>query len=164
MTTQATANARSRRLLWLLAALATGLNGCSDEPFEQASDSVAGVSTPAPPTEDLVRSALTRAFREQARNAARITHADVTAELAERMEHDRGMLLAGTEPRKRGYGESAQKFAAAGSGACAGLYRPTQFGHVGDQSPPTADVTGRDGSVPSHGLRIPPRIPPYQGR
>ena len=78
MTTQATANARSRRLLWLLAALATGLNGCSGEPFEQASDSVAGVSTPAPPTEDLVRSALTRAFREQASNAARITRADVT--------------------------------------------------------------------------------------
>ncbi len=101
MTTQATANARSRRLLWLLAALATGLNGCSGEPFEQASDSVAGVSTPAP-TEDLVRSALTRAFREQASNAARITRADVTAELAERMEHDRGMLLAGTDPHERG--------------------------------------------------------------
>lgn len=102
MTTQATANARSRRLLWLLAALATGLNGCSGEPFEQASDSVAGVSTPASPTEDLVRSALTRAFREQASNAARITRADVTAELAERMEHDLGMLLAGTDPHERG--------------------------------------------------------------
>ena len=101
MTTQATANARSRRLLWLLAALATGLNGCSGEPFEQVSNSVATVTTPVP-TKDLARSALTRAFREQASDAARITRADVTAELAERMEHDRGMLLAGTEPRKRG--------------------------------------------------------------
>ena len=101
MTTQATANARSRRLLWLLATLATGLNGCSGEPFEQVSDSVATVTTPAP-TKDLARSALTRAFREQASNAARITRADVTAELAERMEHDRGMLLAGTDPHERG--------------------------------------------------------------
>ena len=101
MTTQATANARISRLLWLLVALATGLNGCSGEPFEQVSDSVAGVSTPAP-TKDLARSALTRAFREQDSNAARITRADVTAELAERMEHDRSMLLAGTDPRKRG--------------------------------------------------------------
>lgn len=101
MTTQATANARSRRLLWLLAALATGLNGCSGEPFEQVSNSVATVTTPVP-TEDLARSALTRAFREQASNAARITRADVTAELAERMEHDLGMLLAGTDPHERG--------------------------------------------------------------
>jgi hypothetical protein len=101
MTTQATANARSRRLLWLLAALATGLNGCSGEPFEQVSVSVVTVTTPAP-TKDLARSALTRAFREQASNAARITHADVTAELAERMEHDRSMLLAGTDPHERG--------------------------------------------------------------
>ncbi len=101
MTTQATANARSSRLLWLLAALATGLNGCSGEPLEQAADSVAGVATPAP-TKDLGRSALTRAFREQASNAARITRADVTAELADRMEHDRSMLLAGTDPHERG--------------------------------------------------------------
>jgi len=101
MTTQATANARISRLLWLLVALATGLIGCSGEPFEQVSDRVATVTTPAP-TKDLARSALTRAFREQASNAARITRADVTAELAERMEHDRSMLLAGTDPHERG--------------------------------------------------------------
>ncbi len=101
MTTQATANARSSRLLWLLVALATGLNGCSGEPFEQISDSVATVTTPAP-TEDLVRSALTRAFREQASDAARRTRAEVAAELAERMEQDRSTLLAGTDPRNRG--------------------------------------------------------------
>jgi hypothetical protein len=101
MTTQATANARSSRLLWLLVALATGLNGCSGESLEQASDSIAAVTTPAP-IKDLARSALTKAFREQASNAARITRADVTAELAERMEHDRSTLLAGTDPRKRG--------------------------------------------------------------
>ena len=101
MTTQATANARSSRLLWLLVTLAAGLNGCTGEPFEQVADSVAAVTTPAP-TKDLARSALTRAFREQASNAARITRAEVTAELAERMEHDRSTLLAGTDPRKRG--------------------------------------------------------------
>ena len=56
--------------------------------------------------------ALTRAFREQASNAARITRAEVTAELAERMEQDRysGTLLAGTDPRKsRHQGVSTKK-------------------------------------------------------
>jgi hypothetical protein len=101
MTTQATANARSSRLLWLLVALGTGLNGCSGEPLEQVSDSIAAVTTPAA-TECLARSALTRAFREQASHAARITRAEVTAELAERMEQDRSTLLAGTEAGKRG--------------------------------------------------------------
>ena len=96
-----TANARGGRLLWLLVALATGLNGCVGKPCEQASATVAAVTTPAP-TEALNRAALTRAFRKRATEAARITRADVTAELAERMERDRRTLLAGTDPRKRG--------------------------------------------------------------
>lgn len=100
MTTQATAN-QLKRLLWLLVALATGLNGCTGEPFEQVSDNVTAVTTQAP-VKGVARSALTRAFREQASNAARITRAEVTAELAERMEQDRSTLLAGTDPRNRG--------------------------------------------------------------
>ena len=100
MTTQATAN-QLKRLLWLLVALSAGLNGCTGEPFEQLSDRVTTVTTPAP-VKGEARSALTRAFREQASNAARTTRAEVTAELAERMEQDRRTLLAGTDPRKRG--------------------------------------------------------------
>ena len=100
MTTQATAILRGGRLLWLLA-LTAGLNACTGEPFEQATDRVPAVTTRAA-TEDLVRSTLTRAFREQASNAARVTRAEVTAELAERMEQDRRTLLAGTDPGKRG--------------------------------------------------------------
>ncbi len=100
MTTQATAN-QLKRLLWLLVGLAAGLNGCTGEPFEQVSDNVTAVTTQAP-IAGVARSALTRAFREQASNAARITRAEVTAELAERMEQDRSTLLAGTDPRDRG--------------------------------------------------------------
>jgi type IV pilus biogenesis protein CpaD/CtpE len=102
MTTQATAN-QLKRPLWLLVVLAAGLNGCTGEPFEQVSDNVTAVTTQAP-IEGVARSALTRAFREQASDAARITRAEVTAELAERMEQDRSTLLAGTDPRNRGKG------------------------------------------------------------
>ena len=100
MTTQATAN-QLGRLLWLLVAVVTGLNGCTGEPLEQAADNPAAVTAPAPAA-DLTRSALTRAFREQASRAARRTRADVTAELAERMENGRSRLLAGTDQHKRG--------------------------------------------------------------
>ena len=101
MNRQATTNARGVGLLWLLVALTTGLNSYAGKPREQASATVPAATTPAP-TEVLDRAALTKAFREQATAAARITRVHVTAELAERMKRDRRTPLAGTDPRKRG--------------------------------------------------------------